>query len=96
MATNIFLIQFSQRFRGQELYETELDDFNILLSLSHWKAFNRILNSKNFIEFVIDRFETDKIFHPHFNSMFNSAREKKVLLVCSSNSAARGILLSTR
>lgn len=90
MATDMSRIQFGQSLLEQEIYEIEIGNVKILkkaLSISQRKALNRVLGSKNFIEFVTGPFGTGKTYFLAILTRCLVLLGKKVLLCCSSNSA---------
>lgn len=90
MAQDLSRIQFGQSLREQDIYEIEFDTISLLkrdLSASQRIAINRVLGSKNFIEFVTGPFGTGKTTFIAILIRCLVLLGKKVLLCCSSNFA---------
>ena len=90
MAADMSRIQFGQSLMEQEIYEAKINNIILLrtnLSVSQRKALNRVLGSKNFIEFITGPFGTGKTSFIATLTGCLTLLDKKVLLCCSSNSA---------
>lgn len=90
LATDFSQIQFGNSLRQENAYKTQIDHIISLqakFSISQRAVMNRILDSKNFIEFITGPFGTGKTSFIALLARCLKLLGKKVLLCCSSNSA---------
>lgn len=90
VATDLSRIQFGQSLMEQEIYQAELINISLLekkLSISQRIALNRVLESKNFIDFITGSFGTGKTSFIATLTGCLISLNKKVLLCCSSDFA---------